>query len=56
MVVELDVQLPTLTVIVGLSKVSPVSAELLTLKVITLVTEPKSILTVVHGWVQPVSK
>ena len=50
MVVELVPQVPTLTVILGLSMVSPVTAAvLLTLKEMTLSTMPKLILTVVHG-------
>lgn len=57
MVEELGPQTPILTVITGLSMTSPVTAAvLLTLKVITLSTIPRSMFTVVHGWVHAESK
>ena len=56
MVVELGPHVPILTVIIGLSNISPVTAVLLTLNVITLSTIPRSILTVEHGYEHPESK
>ena len=49
MVAETGAQVPAAIVIRTLLMISPVSAVLLTLKVMTLSTKPKLILRVVHG-------
>ena len=56
MVAETGAQVPTLIVIRTLLMISPVSAVLLTLKVMTLSTLPKLISRVVQGYEQAGSK